>query len=73
MAERPVEFNEPHTMTTEAVPLFYVGGDIPVFKATGRWLTYVIPLSHTIFLEFNITGGGYTQPLTDLVKTIIKP
>jgi len=56
----------------KAIPQFYVAGNMPVFLGTGRWLTYIIPLSYTSFLKFNIIGSGYTQPLTDLVKTISK-
>ncbi len=45
---------------------------LPVFGSTGRWKTYVVALSPAKILRFNITGGGITQPLTDLVKTLKK-
>jgi hypothetical protein len=51
---------------------FYTPDNLPVFITSGRWLTYIIPLSHTTFIQLNITGSGVTLPLTDLVKTIRK-
>ena len=48
----------------------YVSNNVPVFQATGRWATYVIPLSSTNFLKLNIGGSGQRQPLFDLLKTI---
>jgi hypothetical protein len=54
----------------DAAPQFYIPVNLPVFLGTGRWLTYIFPLSSGSFLKFNITGSGYSQPLTDLVKTI---
>lgn len=57
----------------DATPQFYntyITGNFPVFLGTGRWLTYIVPLSSSFFLKFNITGSGYSQPLTDLVKSV---
>lgn len=60
----------PNLTPVKAIPEFYTKNGLPVFRGTGRWLTYVVPLSHTTFLKLNITGSGQTQPLTELVKTI---
>lgn len=57
---------------TIAKPAFYTTSGLPVFNGTGRWGTYIIPLSSTTFLKLNISGGGLTQPLIDLTKTVKK-
>lgn len=62
----------PHTTPTPATPVTYTTSGLPVFRGTRRWLTYIVPLSHTTFLKLNISGSGYTQTLTDFVKTIKK-
>ena len=56
-----------------ATPEFTVNG-FQVFKGTGRWLTYIIPISPSSILSLKEgdTEGGYTQTLTNLVKTIKK-
>ncbi len=55
-----------------AEPNFYTADNLPVFQVTGRWLTYIVPLSHTTFLKMNITGSGVTQPLEVLAKSLKK-
>ena len=62
--------NTGQPIITPAVATMYTGSGLPVFLGTGRWKTYIIPISHTQFLKLNIGGGGFSQPLTDLVKTI---
>ena len=56
-----------------ATPLFTVNG-WPVFRGTSRWLSYIIPISPSSILYFHEgdTEGGYTQTLTNLVKTLKK-
>jgi len=63
----------PNSIPVLAVPLFIVDG-LPVFRGTGRWLTYIVPTSPSTVLYFNEgdTEGGYTQTLTNLVNTIRK-
>jgi len=61
-----------HEVTGPALPTLQTKDNTLVFKGVGRWATYIVPLSHTTFLKLNITGGGLSQPLTDLVKTIKK-
>lgn len=56
-------------ITEVATPEMIVDG-LSVFKGTGRWLTYVIPLSHTNFIKINITGSGNLNPLNNLLSTI---
>jgi len=56
----------------EAKPLRYLFPNVPVFQGIGRWQTYIVALTHTSFLRFNITGGGNTKPLDDLLKTVRK-
>ena len=46
--------------------------NLPVFSGSERWMTFIVPLSHTTFLKLNITGSGQTQPLQDLLKTVKK-
>jgi len=62
------------TSTRQAVPQFMLHGidgrQLPVFQGRSRWLTYIVPLNPFLFLKFNITGSGATQPLTDLVKSM---
>jgi hypothetical protein len=62
----------PHTTPVAATTTIYTTDNLPVFTGTGRWLTYIIPISHTTFLKLNITGSGSTQALEDLVKTLKK-
>ncbi len=50
----------------------YVANTFPVFVGTNRWLTLIVPLSHTTFLKLHITGSGQTQPLKDILGTIKK-
>lgn len=71
MVSEPDEANGGQVSPHPATPVMTIEG-LPVFRGTGRWLTYVIPLSHTTFIKLNISGGGLTQPLTDLVRTIKK-
>ncbi len=56
-----------------ATPEFTVNG-FPIFKGTGRWLTYIVPISPSSILSLKEgdTEGGYTQTLTNLVKTLKK-
>jgi hypothetical protein len=65
---------EPYTTPVLAKPLFTTADGFPVFKGTGRWLTYIIPISTSsiLYLHEGDTEGGYTQTLTNLVKTIKK-
>jgi len=44
--------------------------NLPVFLGTGRWLTYIIPLSHTEFLKLNISRSGETEPLKNIIRTV---
>jgi len=62
-----------HSIPVVATPLFTVNG-LPVFRGTGRWLTYIIPISQSSILYLNEgdTEGGSTQSLTNLVKTLKK-
>jgi len=59
-----------------ATPAFYVLDNTPVFVGTGRWLTYIIPVSPSRaagsagFIKMQITGSGSTQDLEDLIKAI---
>lgn len=55
--------------TTPATPVMTVSG-FPIFAGTHRWLTYIVPISHTTFIKVNITGSGNTKPLQDLILTI---
>lgn len=50
----------------------YMANLFPVFVGTNRWLTLIVPLSHTTFLKLHITGSGQTQPLKDILGTIKK-
>ena len=63
----------PNSIPVIAVPLFTVDG-LPVFRGTGRWLTYIVPISQSsiLYLHEGDTEGGYTQTLTNLVKTLKK-
>lgn len=45
-------------------------GENPVFAGTTRWLTYILPLTHTNFLIFHITGSGNREPLNELMKSV---
>lgn len=64
--------NQPGLIVTIASPIAYTGSGLAIFRGTGRWLTYIIPLSHTTFLKLNISGSGNTEPLRSLVQTIKK-
>jgi hypothetical protein len=57
------------TSAIVAVPKFYVDMH-PVFIGTGRWETFIIPISETSFLKLNITGSGYAKPLDEIVSTL---
>ncbi|MFO0743732.1 MAG: hypothetical protein U0469_01625 [Candidatus Paceibacterota bacterium] len=46
------------------------GNPLTVFRGTGRWETLIVPIRGIGFIKFNISGGGYTQSLEDLVKTL---
>ena len=72
IVESPDEQNGGTLPPTTATPALHTTSGLPVFLGTHRWATYIIPLSHTTFLKLNIGGGGNTQPLTELVKTIQK-
>ncbi len=63
----------PNNTPVLAVPLFTVNG-LPVFRGTGRWLTYIVPISPSsiLYLKEGDTEGGQTQSLTNLVKTLKK-
>lgn len=50
----------------------YTADNFPVFVGTNRWLTLIVPLSHTTFLRLHVTGSGQTQPLRDLLRTVRK-
>ena len=53
-------------------PKFYTSGNFPVFDGIGRWKTNIVAISHNKFLIINMTGGGFTEPLDPLTKTIGK-
>lgn len=55
-----------------ATPAFLTDSGLPVFSSTGRWATYIIPLSHERFLILNIGGSGDTEPLAPFAKTFMK-
>ncbi|MDB5254907.1 MAG: hypothetical protein JWL92_283 [Candidatus Nomurabacteria bacterium] len=66
---------EKSTTATGPVPAIVVAhtaDNLPVFPGTKRWLTYIVPLSHTTFLKLNITGSGNTDALKELIKTVKK-
>ncbi len=63
------------TTSTGPVPAViaaYTADNMPAFPGTKRWLTYIVPLSHTSFLKLNITGSGNTDALKELIKTVKK-
>jgi len=72
MVELPDEQNGGMEAATVATPISYTADGLPVFNGTRRWKTYIVPLSHTTFVKLNITGGGFIQPLTDLLATLKK-
>jgi len=55
-----------------AEPEFYTLGNLPVFTGTGRWKTNIVALSHDKFLIINVGGGGFTDPLDPLTKTVMR-
>lgn len=71
MVNKPDETNGGTMMAVEATPLFNVNG-WPVFRGTRRWLSYIVPISPSsiLYLREGDTEGGYTQTLTNLVKTL---
>ena len=71
MVNAPDEQNGGTLPAVAATPLFTVNG-WPVFHGTGRWLTYIIPISQSSILYFNEgdTEGGSTQSLKNLVNTL---
>ncbi len=71
MVNKPDEQNGGTLPAVVAVPEFNVNG-LPVFRGTGRWLTYIVPISPTsiISLKEGDSEGGLTQSLTNLVKTL---
>lgn len=73
MVSKPDEQNGGMLPAVVAVPEFSANG-LPVFRGTGRWLTYIVPISPTSILSLNEgdTEGGNTQTLTNLVKTLKK-
>ena len=71
MVNKPNERDGGTLPAVEAITVL-TANDLLVFPGTGRWQTAIIPLSHTTFLKINIKGGGFTQPLDDLIKTIKK-
>jgi hypothetical protein len=74
MVKGPDETGDGSNLTPkEATVLFTVDG-LPVFRGTGRWLTYIVPISSSsiLYLHEGDTEGGYTQTLTNLVKTLKK-
>lgn len=73
MVSKPDEQNGGMLPAVVAVPEFTVNG-LPVFRGTGRWLTYIVPISPTsiVSLKEGDSEGGYTQTLTNLVNTLEK-
>ena len=73
MVNKPDEMNGGFLPAVEAAPEFTVNG-LPVFRGTRRWLSYIIPISPNSILYLNEgdAEGGYTQTLTNLVKTLKK-
>lgn len=57
---------------TIATPDSYTSDNLPVFRGTQRWRTYIIPLSEDSFIKMNITGSGNYEALDKLVKTLRK-
>ncbi|OHA42655.1 MAG: hypothetical protein A3G59_00490 [Candidatus Taylorbacteria bacterium RIFCSPLOWO2_12_FULL_47_20] len=64
--------NESPVPATTYIEYPYAANTFPVFVGANRWLTLIIPLSHTTFLKLHITGSGQTQPLKDVLGTIKK-
>jgi hypothetical protein len=60
------------TITSPAVTEEFTLDGLPIFPGKGRWMTKIIPLDHYTFLELNITGSGYTDPLRLFVQGIRK-
>lgn len=44
---------------------------VQVFTGTRRWLTYIVPLSSDRIVILNSTGAGYTEPLKQLIETLV--
>lgn len=44
---------------------------IEVFTGTRRWLTYIVPIAPDRIIILNSTGGGYTDPLKELIETFV--
>ncbi|HYM92917.1 MAG TPA: hypothetical protein VET23_02175 [Chitinophagaceae bacterium] len=63
-------YSHPSPVQANAIAITKDG--LQIFHGTGRWVTYIIPLSHTKFLKLNIMGSGESQPLEALVKIIRK-
>ncbi len=72
MVIKPDEQNGGTFPPTVATPEMYTNSGLPVFRGTGRWATYIIPLSHSTFLKLNIGGSGNSKPLKALAETIKK-
>ncbi len=52
-----------NTITSPAITEEFTLDGLPIFPGKGRWMTKIIPFDQHTFLELNITGSGYTDPL----------
>jgi hypothetical protein len=57
--------------TAKAVPVLF-NKDLPIFIGVKRWKTYIVPVSSSSIITFNITGSGNTEALDELISTINK-
>jgi hypothetical protein len=65
------EINLPSgTIAKPAAALATTIDGFPVFSGTGRWKTFIIPLSYTSYLRFNIRGSGEILPLVLMTGTL---
>jgi len=60
-----------NSVVSKAIPKFYISNNIPVFLDITKNITYIIPLSHSSFIEVQSNSSRNTQTMIDLVKSIV--